>query len=64
MRSPSGLHLRCDANMFGRLPDPPEPIECDGMFDYEKCICCEGYADCKAEWDEEWDEEWKELDDD
>ena len=38
---------------FGRLPDPPEPIECDGKFDAEKCVCCMGYEDCAKEWLEE-----------
>ena len=57
MRSPSGFCLHSDPSMFGRIPDPPEPIECDGVFDYEKCICCMGYDECRREWDEEWRED-------
>ena len=38
---------------FGRLPDPPEPIECDGTFDEEKCVCCMGYDECLKEQEEE-----------
>ena len=58
MRSPSGLHLRNDPNMFGRLPDPPEPIECDGKFDREKCVCCMGYDECLKESEEEEDTDY------
>ena len=43
------IGLRNDPNMFGRLPDPPEPIECDGKFDKEKCECCMGYDECEKE---------------
>ena len=38
---------------FGRLPDPPEPIECDGIFDRDKCVCCGGYDECRKEWEED-----------
>ena len=53
MKSPSGIRLHNDPNMFGRLPDPPEPIECDGKFDQDKCIVCNGYDECLKESEEE-----------
>lgn len=57
MRSPSGLHLHNDPSMFGRIPDPPEPIECDGKFDPDNCVCCMGYDECMKEWEKEGDQE-------
>ena len=32
---------------FGIVPNPPEPIECDGNFDYEYCYGCADYDECK-----------------
>ena len=52
MRSPSGIHLHNDPSMFGRLPDPEPPVECDGQFSKDKCILCSGYDDCLREEEE------------
>ena len=30
-----------------RLPDPPEPIECDGEFRYDVCEGCSEYDECQ-----------------
>lgn len=32
---------------FGIVPDPPEPIECDGEFEEDKCQFCSEYKNCK-----------------
>ena len=29
------------------IPDPPEPIECNGEFNAERCDGCSEYDDCK-----------------
>lgn len=34
--------------MFGKVPSPPE-IECDGVFDENKCIFCSEHDTCKVE---------------
>ena len=34
--------------MFGRIPDAPE-IECDGVFEEDKCIFCSEHDNCKRE---------------
>lgn len=36
-------------NGYGRIPDPPEPYECDGEFNCDKCESCSDYKVCKAE---------------
>lgn len=51
------IGLYSDPNLFGRIPDPPEPIDCDGVFDPEKCVCCMGYNDCEKEWADEEEED-------
>lgn len=30
-----------------RIPDPPEPIECDGWFRSDVCEGCSEYDECK-----------------
>lgn len=37
---------------FGIVPDPPEPIECDGEFYEEKCQYCSNHDECKKESEE------------
>ena len=32
---------------FGNIPDPPEPIECDGIFDAIRCEGCSEYEECR-----------------
>lgn len=49
----SGGNRPFSQGQFGRLPDPPEPIECDGIFDRDKCVCCGGYDECRKEWEED-----------
>lgn len=59
MRSISGLHLRTDLSMFGRVPDPPEPLECYGYWDNpdnfnrEDCRYCSSYDECLREYESE-----------
>lgn len=34
--------------MFGKVPSPPE-IECDGVFEEDKCRFCSEHDNCKRE---------------
>ena len=36
-------------NYNGGLPDPPEPIECDGEFRYDVCEGCSEFNECAKE---------------
>lgn len=40
--------------MFGKVPSPPE-IECDGVFEDDKCMFCSEYDNCKRESEDEGD---------
>lgn len=43
-----GFH---DPSKFGRIPDPPEPPECPEFWDEEMCEGCQGFDECKAEYE-------------
>ena len=45
----SGIRLNNDPSMFGKIPDAPEPIECDGEFREDMCCYCSCYDECKRE---------------
>ena len=32
-----------------RIPDPPEPVECNGEFSEERCDGCSEYDECAKE---------------
>ena len=49
----TGIRLCNDPNLFGKLPDPPEPVDCDGKFEEEKCMYCLDYNICKREWEDD-----------
>lgn len=44
----TGIRLHNDPSMYGRIPDAPE-MECDGVFDENKCIFCSEHDSCKVE---------------
>lgn len=43
---------------FGCVPDPPEPWECNGVFDENICSLCSDYEKCK---DAEYIDDWEKL---
>ena len=49
----SGFRLNNDPSMFGKIPDAPEPIECDGEFREDMCCYCSCYDECKRESEDE-----------
>lgn len=57
------IRLYNDPNMFGRLPDPPEPPECYGYYDNPKnfdtdyCRSCTEYDECLKVYEGEMNDE-------
>ena len=39
--------------VYGAVPSPPDPPECEGEFDWEKCKGCSEYEECEREWEDE-----------
>lgn len=35
--------------IFGNVPDPPEPPECNGEYEEDKCMYCSNHDECKKE---------------
>lgn len=52
------IHIFTDPARFGRLPDPPEPRECDPEdYEVDECRYCANEAECRELWEKYGSEE-------